>query len=49
MLIRVKLDIAWKNREIGSLYKRLNKQEAAKLYQEKINALGVNVNDIYKP
>ena len=48
MLIRVKLDMAWKNSQIGNLYKRLNKENAANIYRQKIEQLGVNINDIEK-
>ena len=49
MLTRVKLDILYKNREIGNLYQRLNKTNAAKLYLEKAKELGIDSKEIYKP
>jgi len=49
MLTRVKLDTAWNNKEIGNTYKRLNKQEASQIYENRIKSLGFNINDIYKP
>ena len=49
MLTRVKLDTAWNNREIGNTYKRLNKQEASQIYENRIKSLGFDINDIYKP
>ena len=48
MLIRVKLDMAWKNSQIGNLYKRLNKENAVNIYRQKIEQLGVNIDDIEK-
>ncbi len=48
MLIRVKLDMAWKNSQIGNLYKRLNKKDAVNIYKQKIEQLGVNIDDIEK-
>ena len=48
MLIRVKLDMAWKNSQIGNLYKRLNKENAANIYRQKIEQLGVNIDEIDK-
>ena len=49
MLTRVKLDTAWNNKEIGNTYKRLNKQEASQIYENRIKSLGFDINDIYKP
>jgi len=48
MLIRVKLDMAWKNSQIGNLYKRLNKENAVNIYRQKIEKLGVNIEEIEK-
>ncbi len=48
MLIRVKLDMAWKNSQIGNLYKKLNKANAANIYKQKIEQLGVNIDEIDK-
>lgn len=48
MLVRVKLDMAWKNSQIGNLYKRLNKENASNIYKQKVENLGVNINDIEK-
>ncbi len=48
MLIRVKLDMAWKNIQIGNLYKRLNKENAVKIYKQKVEQLGININEIDK-
>ena len=48
MLIRVKLDMAWKNSQIGNLYKKLNKENAANIYKQKIEELGVNIEEIEK-
>ena len=49
MLTRVKLDMLYKNREIGSLYQKLNKTNAAKLYLERAKELGIDSKEIYKP
>jgi len=49
MLIRTKLNIAWRNKEISSLYKRLNKQEAVTIYENKIKELGFDIGDIINP
>ena len=48
MLIRVKLDMAWKNSQIGNLYKRLNKENAYNIYKQKVENLGVNIEDIVR-
>jgi len=48
MLTKVKLDMAWNNREVGNLYKRMNKPDAYKLYTQKIENLGFNIEDIIK-
>ena len=48
MLMRVTLDKAWQNKDIAMQYKRLKKDEAFRIYQEKVKELGVNINDIYK-
>ena len=48
MLIRVKLDTAWKNWKIGNLYKRLNKENASNIYKQKVESLGVNIEEIEK-
>ncbi len=48
MLTRVKLDIAYNNKEVGDLYKRMNKPEAYKIYTQKIENLGFNTQDIVK-
>ncbi len=49
MLNRVKLDMAYSNKQISDLYKRQNKQKAYEIYQDKFKQLGVNVDDVYKP
>ena len=49
MLTRVKLDMLYKNIEIGSLYQKLNKTNAAKLYLERAKELGIDSKEIYKP
>ncbi len=49
MLNRVKLDMAYSNKEISNLYKSQNKQKAYEIYQDKFKQLGVNVDDVYKP
>jgi len=49
MLTRVKLDMIYQNREIGVLYKKLDKDKASKLYLNRVNELGLEVKNIYKP
>jgi outer membrane protein assembly factor BamD len=48
MLLRVKLDMAWSNKEVSNLYKRLNKPDASNLYTQKIESLGFKIEDIVK-
>jgi outer membrane protein assembly factor BamD (BamD/ComL family) len=48
MLTRVKLDIAWNNKEVGNLYKRLSKPKAYEIYKEKVRNLGFNTKEIIK-
>jgi len=48
MLTRVKLDIAWGNKRVSNLYKNMNKPEAYRLYKQKVETLGFDVNDIVK-
>ena len=48
MLTRVKLDIAYQNKEVSNLYKKMNKPKAFNLYKEKIENLGFNTQDIVK-
>ena len=48
MLTRVKLEMAWKNSQIGNLYKRLNKENAVNIYRQKVEQLGINIENIVK-
>ena len=48
ILTRVKLESIWKNREIGNLYKRLNKIKASEIYLNKIKALGLENQELVK-
>ena len=48
MLTRVKLDMAWNNKEVGELYKSMNKLEAYKMYKQKVENLGFNAEEIVK-
>ena len=48
MLNRVKLDLAWSDKEIGNLYKKINKEEATKLYNQKVQNMGFDIDNIVK-
>ncbi len=48
MLYRVKIDKAYTDKEIGDLYKRMNKEEAYRKYQQKFMELGVDINEVAK-
>ncbi len=49
MYKRITFNSAWSNKEIGRLYKRMNKEKAYKLYKSKIEKMGLDINSIYKP
>lgn len=49
MAARVKINIAFNNKEVSDLYKRLNKDKASTIYENRVKLLGLDASEIVQP